>query len=123
MFQFSSSQIISLYKEEIKYGNEQSRTNIINNQKFSRTAYVLTDSAKIIKEATDEKKVIETKEEPKKEVTLIDVRTALAKLSKEGYTNDVKALLNKYGADKLSAVNPNDYESILKDAEVLNNGK
>ena len=59
----------------------------------------------------------------KKEVTLIEVRTALAKLSKEGYTNDVTALLNKYGADKLSAVNPNDYESILKDAEVLNNGK
>lgn len=84
---------------------------------------VFTDSAKIIKEATDEKKVIETKEEPKKEVTLIDVRTALAKLSKEGYTNDVKALLNKYGAEKLSAVNPNDYEAILKDAEVLNNGK
>ena len=79
--------------------------------------------AKIIKEATNEKKVIETKEEPKKEVTLIDVRTALAKLSKEGYTNDVKALLNKYGAEKLSAVNPNDYEAILKDAEVLNNGK
>ena len=47
---------------------------------------VFTDSAKIIKEATDEKKVIETKEEPKKEVTLIEVRTALAKLSKEGYT-------------------------------------
>ena len=84
---------------------------------------VFTDSAKIIKEATDEKKVIETKEEPKKEVTLIYVRTALAKLSKEGYTNDVKALLNKYGAEKLSAVNPNDYEAILKDAEVLNNGK
>ena len=80
---------------------------------------VFTDSAKIIKEATDEKKVIESK----KEVTLIDVRTALAKLSKEGYTNDVKALLNKYGAEKLSAVNPNDYEAILKDAEVLNNGK
>ena len=78
---------------------------------------VFTDSA------TGEKKVIETKEEPKKEVTLIDVRTALAKLSKEGYTNDVKALLNKYGAEKLSAVNPNDYEAILKDAEVLNNGK
>ena len=84
---------------------------------------VFTDSAKIIKEATDEKKIIETKEEPKKEVTLIDVRIALAKLSKEGYTNDVKALLNKYGAEKLSAVNPNDYEAILKDAEVLNNGK
>lgn len=84
---------------------------------------VFTDSAKIIKEATDEKKVIETKKEPKKEVTLIDVRTALAKLSKEGYINDVKALLNKYGAEKLSAVNPNDYEAILKDAKVLNNGK
>lgn len=84
---------------------------------------VITDSAKIVKEVISEDKVVEVKEEPKKEVTLIEVRTALAKLSKEGYTNDVKALLNKYGAEKLSAVNPNDYEAILKDAEVLNNGK
>src|SRR5574344_651061 len=84
---------------------------------------VITDSTKIVKEVISEDKVAEVKEEPKKEVTLIEVRTALAKLSKEGYTNDVKALLNKYGANKLSAVNPNDYEAILKDAEVLNNGK
>lgn len=74
----------------------------------------------------DAPKVIEAKpevvEEPKKEekpVSLEEVRAVLANLSRNGKTKEVKTLLQKYGADKLSAVNENDYSALLKDAEEL----
>ena len=74
----------------------------------------------------DAPKVIEAKtevvEEPKKEeklVSLEDVRAVLANLSRNGKTKEVKALLQKYGADKLSAINKDDYPALLKDAEEL----
>lgn len=74
----------------------------------------------------DAPKVIEVNaeviEEPKKEekpISLEDVRAVLANLSRNGKTKEVKALLQKYGADKLSAINKDDYPALLKDAEEL----
>ncbi len=55
------------------------------------------------------------KEEPK--ITLEDVRARLAQLSRDGKTAQVKALIQKYGANKLFEVNSNDYEALLLDAE------
>ena len=57
------------------------------------------------------------KEEPK--ITLEDVRARLAQLSRDGKTAQVKALIQKYGANKLSEVNPDNYEALLLDAEVI----
>jgi hypothetical protein len=57
------------------------------------------------------------KEEPK--ITLEDVRARLAQLSRDGKTAQVKALIQKYGANKLSEVNTDDYEALLLDAEVI----
>ncbi len=56
---------------------------------------------------------------PKKEITLEQVRAVLAEKSHDGLTAEVKELLQKYGAQKLSGVDPKHYESLLKDAEVL----
>ena len=39
-----------------------------------------------------------------------------------GFTAEVRAIIGKYGADKLSAVDKAYYADILKDAEVLGNG-
>ncbi|MGI6617703.1 MAG: rRNA biogenesis protein rrp5 [Saccharofermentanales bacterium] len=63
-------------------------------------------------------------EEPKEQaieskLTLSDVRGVLAKKSQAGLTKGVKALIQKYGAERLSDVKPEDYESLLKDAEEL----
>ena len=57
----------------------------------------------------------------KKALSLTDVRAVLSEKSRNGYTADVKALLLKYGADKLSDINPADYEALLAAAEVLGN--
>ena len=62
------------------------------------------------------------KEEPKPELKLENVRTVLAEKSRAGHTAEVRALLKKYGAAKLSAVDPANYEALLKDAEVIGNG-
>lgn len=55
------------------------------------------------------------------ELTLEDVRGVLSDIARSGNREGVKSLLEKYGASKLSAIDPNDYASLLKDAEVLKN--
>lgn len=59
------------------------------------------------------------KEEKKPELKLEDVRAVLAEKSRAGHTAAIRTLLQKYGASKLSAVDPKHYEALLKDAEVL----
>lgn len=49
----------------------------------------------------------------------VTVRKMLAKKSAEGYTKQVKELLQKCGAEKLSDVDPKDYEDLYYSAEGL----
>lgn len=63
-----------------------------------------------------------TKKEPKPELELEDVRAVLAEKSRAGHTVEVRALLKKYGAAKLSEIDPANYEALMKDAEVIGNG-
>ena len=70
---------------------------------------------------SEEKKadpVPEKKEKPK-EVKLSEVRTVLAEKSRQVHTNELKGLLSKYGADKLSEVDPAKYGELKAEAEVL----
>lgn len=59
------------------------------------------------------------KEDNKPTLTLEKVRAVLAEKSRNGHTAEIRSLLQKYGAAKLSAVDPKHYEALLKDAEVL----
>ena len=52
-------------------------------------------------------------------LSLEEVRAVLADKSRAGHTSEIRELLKKYGASKLSLVDPNHYEALLKDAEVL----
>ncbi len=45
----------------------------------------------------------------------------LAEKSQAGYSAEVKELITKYGADKLSAIDPDKYEELIKDAEEIGN--
>ena len=47
----------------------------------------------------------------------VTIRQLLAKKCQEGYTNQVKELLHKFGAEKLSDINPKDYEDLYYSAE------
>lgn len=51
--------------------------------------------------------------------TLEEVRAVLADKSRAGHTAEIRELLKKYGASKLSLVDPIHYEALLREAEVL----
>ncbi len=52
-------------------------------------------------------------------LTLEAVRAVLADKSRAGFTAQIRSLLQKYGADKLSGVDPANYKALLADAEGL----
>lgn len=62
-----------------------------------------------------------TEPEPKPTPTLEQVRAVLAEKSRAGHTAAIRELLRKYGAEKLSLVDPQHYEALLKDVEGLAN--
>ena len=51
--------------------------------------------------------------------TLEMVRAILAEKSRDGHTAKIRALLQKYGATKLSGVDPANYKALLTDVEEL----
>ena len=54
-----------------------------------------------------------------KPLTLEEVRAVLAEKSRSGHTEEVRGLLAKHGADKLSEIDPAEYAALLAEAEVL----
>lgn len=52
-------------------------------------------------------------------ITTEQVRAVLADKSRAGKTAEVKALLTKHGADKLTDVSPGEYAALLAEAEAL----
>lgn len=69
----------------------------------------------------DESTEVETTPEAEspKEVTLSEVRAVLANKSRAGFTNEVKQLLMKHGAEKLSGIAEAEYAALMKEAENL----
>ena len=57
--------------------------------------------------------------EPTKKITIEQVRAVMSAKSDEGKTAQVKALLMKYDAGKLSGVKPEDYADLLQEVEAL----
>lgn len=56
------------------------------------------------------------------QLTLEQVRAVLADKSRMGFTAEIRSLLQKYGAAKLSGIDPTNYKALVADAEVLGNG-
>lgn len=80
----------------------------------------VADTLQDIFSGDEEPDVILPQTEPDvKQPTLEDVRAVLARKSIEGHTASIQTLLRKYGADKLSKVEPAHYASLLADAEGL----
>lgn len=66
---------------------------------------------------TDKKNAADDKKE--KAVTVEDIRAVMAQKSQEGKTKEIRELLGKFGAVKLSAVKQEDYPALLQEAQVL----
>ena len=52
-------------------------------------------------------------------LALEEVRAVLADKSRAGFTAQIRSLLQKHGADKLSGIDPVNYKGLLADAEGL----
>lgn len=59
--------------------------------------------------------------EQKPALTLEQVRAVLAEKSRKGHTAAIRELLQRYGASKLSKIDPQHYEALLREAEELTN--
>lgn len=59
------------------------------------------------------------KSEPPKEITLSELRAVLANKSRAGFTDEVKQLLMKHGAEKLSGIAETEYAALMKEAKNL----
>lgn len=57
------------------------------------------------------------------ELTLEQVRAVLADKARQGHNAEIRTLLQKYGAAKLSEIDPVHYRALLSDAEVLKNAE
>lgn len=75
------------------------------------------------KEAENTKQKVEKQEAKKtdtsKETTLEEVRGILAKLSKNGKQAEVKELIKKFGAKKLTDIPKDKYLELLEEAEMI----
>ena len=58
----------------------------------------------------------------KQAIPLEKVRGVLAEKSRDGYTAEVRAIIQSFGAERLSEIDPTDFEAVLKKAEELGNG-
>ena len=97
-------------------------------EELKTAAAAINEAVKWLTEAFGGVAETETLPTPKPEIpakpaiTLEQVRAVLAEKSHDGFTAEVRALLQKHGADKLSLIDPSKYESLMKDAEALGNG-
>ena len=79
-------------------------------------------SAKSIMDIADELAKSLQVEEPKPP-SLEDVRHKLILAAQEGFSAEVKALITKYGADRLSEIDASHYAALLKEAESIREAK
>lgn len=85
---------------------------------ISNAAAVISDAASWLSKQLSNSE--EDDPEPqKKELKLEDVRAVLAEKSRAGHTAAIRTLLHKYGANKLSDVDPQNYEALIRDAEEI----
>ncbi len=87
-------------------------------------ASLLNDTANWLYELFSADKVQEhntDSAETQKQLTLEEVRAVCAEKSCAGFTAEVKSIITKRGADKLSAIKPEEYAAVLAEVEVLGN--
>lgn len=79
--------------------------------------YLLRDAGE--QQTVSDVKSAEESKPAQPKVTLEEVRAVLAEKSSAGHTDEVRKLLQEFGAAKLSAVDPKDYAALKAKAEVL----
>lgn len=58
-------------------------------------------------------------EEPEKPIDHLEVKAKLAELTRLGFSDEVRKLLQKHGAERLSAIDDAELPALLKEAETI----
>ena len=93
------------------------KTDLIRN--IIASMKTITDSMEALLVLTEGEPIRTNKNVEVKMIPLEDVRAVLAEKSREGKTSEVKELLVKFGANRLSEINPECYMELLKAAVEL----
>ena len=100
--------------------SKMKQLNELINEMESTAKYYLRLVDEFKKLLSSEEEIVTTKEklksEPEKELKLEDLRAVLATKAKDGYKNEIRALLNKYGAESLSALATEHYAAVIEEA-------
>lgn len=67
----------------------------------------------------EEETIPDNQPETEKEIAIEEVRAVLGEKMRAGYSTEIKALLAKYGAEKLSKIDKSKYSALLKEAEAI----
>ena len=96
----------------------------MTNDEMQKLAAGLADCGKALLRMADA--LMEKKEEvpapeegkkPEKKLSLEDVRRVAANKARQGHTDEVRQLIQKFGADKLSGVDAAKYPALMKERE------
>jgi hypothetical protein len=86
----------------------------------------LVDDINLCRQELKSYQTVEASPEPAIElvpITFEEVRTRLAELSRDGKTAEVRELIAKFGATKLSEVDPKHYSAIMDGAVEIEHGR
>ena len=86
---------------------------------YLNTFEVLYDPDTVEPQAAEAPKEQPAPEEKTETVTFVQLRSRLSEISRSGHTAEVKELIAKYGAEKLSDIAESDYAAVLAEAEGL----
>ena len=99
--------------EALEFIRENATINEPDDWEDFKKEEMLHDEAEELKAA---EKVVE---EPKNTLSFEEVRAEMAEISRNGKREEVKTLITKFGASRLSEVKPEDYEKLLNEARSL----
>jgi len=86
---------------------------------YLNTFETIYDPEKDEPQAAEEPKKQPTPKQEEATVTFVQLRSRLSEISRSGKTAEVKELIAKYGASKLSDIAESDYAAVLAEAEGL----
>lgn len=86
---------------------------------ISETLTQMFLAADVEKPVKEESKDIVAPKEKKKVYSFEEVRAVLAAKSRDGHTDEVKAVISSFGVEKLSNIDPSKYEELLQKMEVI----
>ncbi|MSS82260.1 rRNA biogenesis protein rrp5 [Acidaminococcus fermentans] len=98
----------------------------MTNDELQKLAAGLSDFGKALLRMADalmEKKeevpAAEEEKKPEKKLSLEDVRRVAADKARQGHTDEVRQLIQKFGADKLSGVDATKYPALMEELEAM----